>query len=134
MSEVHNHPLVVTNGDVISDVNYGDMIDFHVLNNAAATMAVRQHEMQNSFGVVLANNLDLVGFDEKPVYRSLVNAAVYVISPSVLELLKPNEPCDMPSLFLQAKAESKVIIYPMYEKWLDVGRPEDLLLARKQDK
>ena len=134
ISKTLDYPFLVTNGDIITDINYGDLIDFHLLNKAVATMAVRQHELKNSFGVVLANNLNLEGFEEKPVYKSLVNAGIYVLSPSILELLEPNEPCDMPTLFLRAKAKSRVIIYPMYENWLDIGRPEDLDAARKQFK
>ena len=90
-------------------------------------MAVRMHEWQHPFGVVQTNGVDLVGYEEKPVARTHINAGVYVLSPEALNALQKNNPCDMPELFehLQAKAK-RTVAYPMHEPWLDVGRPEDL--------
>lgn len=123
-------PFVVTNGDVISDIRYGELLDFHVRHAAAATMAVRVHEWQHPFGVVQTQGLEIVGFEEKPVARSHINAGVYAIDPVALSLLSESERCDMPTLFerLQNK-NNRTVAYPMHEPWLDVGRPEDLQLA-----
>lgn len=124
------HPFVVTNGDVLSDIRYGELLDFHLRNGATATMAVRQHEWQNPFGVVRTQGLDIVGFDEKPVIRSHINAGVYVLSPFALSVLQSGDRCDMPALFLRLKAaDARAIVYPMHEPWLDVGRPDDLSRA-----
>lgn len=124
-------PLVVTNGDVLTDIRYGDVIAFHCRYGAAATMAVRAHEWQHPFGVVKSDGVDIVGFEEKPVYRTHVNAGIYVLDPGALDMLHPGSHCDMPTLFerLQAAGE-RTIAYPMHEPWLDVGRPADLELAR----
>jgi dTDP-glucose pyrophosphorylase len=124
-------PFVVTNGDVLSDVRYGEILDFHVRHGAAATMAVRAHEWQHPFGVVHTNGVDITGFEEKPTVRSRINAGIYVLDPIALDVLAPGEHCDMPTLFerLQASAH-RTIVYPMHELWLDVGRPADLELAR----
>ncbi|MFT7388539.1 MAG: dTDP-glucose pyrophosphorylase [Candidatus Endobugula sp.] len=123
-------PFVVTNGDVITDIHYGELLDFHNRYEATATMAVRLHELQHPFGVVQTQGVDIVGLEEKPIVRSYINAGVYILSPESLNELTVNIPCDMPTLFerLQAK-EKRVVAYPMHEPWLDVGRPEDLLLA-----
>jgi dTDP-glucose pyrophosphorylase len=124
-------PFLVTNGDVLTDIRYGELLDFHSRHGAAATMAVRLHEWQHPFGVVKIKGVDIVGFEEKPVARSHINAGVYVLDPSALDLLGRNEHCDMPTLFerLQEKA-ARTIVYPMHEPWLDVGRPADLEQAR----
>ncbi len=124
-------PFLVTNGDVLTDIRYGELLDFHCRHGAAATMAVRLHEWQHPYGVVKTKGVDIVGFEEKPVARSHINAGIYVLEPRALDLLDTNEHCDMPTLFerLQAKAE-RAIVYPMHEPWLDVGRPDDLKLAR----
>jgi dTDP-glucose pyrophosphorylase len=127
------HPLVVINGDIISDLNLSDVIAFHERNEAAATMVGRPHEVQNPFGVIVTDGVNLDSFDEKPVYTSLVNAGIYIMNPEMLKYLEPNEHCDMPTFFLRIKEKNRVIVYPMYERWLDVGRPEDLMLARKFD-
>jgi dTDP-glucose pyrophosphorylase len=126
-------PFVVTNGDVITDIHYGEMLDFHTRNSATATMAVRVHEWQHPFGVVHIQGVKIVGFEEKPIARSHINAGVYVLEPAALSVLTANTHCDMPTLFerLQAKAR-RTVAYPMHEPWLDVGRPDDLQLANSQ--
>ncbi len=119
-------PFLVTNGDVITDIDYGEMLDFHTRSGAAATMAVRLHEWQHPFGVVLTRGLDIVGFDEKPVSRTHVNAGIYALNPDALECLSEGEHCHMPAVFERLKdAGSRTIVYPMHEAWVDFGRPED---------
>lgn len=123
-------PFLVTNGDVITDIRYGELLDFHSRYAAAATMAVRLHEWQHPFGVVQTAGIDIVGFEEKPVARSHINAGVYALAPDALSSLLAGAPCDMPALFerLQSKA-MRTVAYPMHEPWLDVGRPDDLKFA-----
>ena len=126
-------PFVVTNGDVITDIHYGELLDFHIRHNAAATMAVRVHEWQHPFGVVQMQGVEIIGFEEKPIARSHINAGVYVLDPTALSVLTADAHCDMPTLFerLQIKKE-RTVAYPMHEPWLDVGRPIDLQLANNQ--
>ncbi len=127
--------FVVTNGDVITDIQYGELLDFHIRHNAMATMAVRMHEWQHPFGVVQTKGIEIVGFEEKPVARSHINAGVYALEPEALSLLSQEAHCDMPTLFerLQANAMS-TIAYPMHEPWLDVGRPDDLNRANTENR
>lgn len=120
-------PFIVTNGDVLTDINYREILNFHVRHNAAATMTVRHYEWKNPFGVVKTNGIELVGFEEKPVYKSHINAGIYALSPSYLELLAEEKYCDMPTLFARIQEkQGRTIVYPMHEPWLDIGRPEDL--------
>jgi len=124
-------PFVVTNGDVLTDILYGELIDFHTRHSAVATMAVRLHEWQHPFGVVKINGVDIIGFEEKPVSRTHINAGVYVLEPECLDVLKTDTRCDMPVLFEELQLKSKrTVAYPMHEPWLDVGRPKDLLEAQ----
>ena len=126
-------PFVVTNGDVITDIRYGDLLDFHVRNTAKATMAVRVFEWQNPYGVVQTQGVKIVGFDEKPIIRSNINAGIYALDPDAISSLISNERCDMPSLFERLMFKNKkTLAYPMHEPWLDVGRPMDLHLANSQ--
>ena len=122
--------FVVTNGDVLTDIRYSDLLEFHNRHSADATMAVRLHEWQHPYGVVEMNGIAIVGFEEKPVARTHINAGVYVISPGSLALLAKGEPFDMPQLFQQLhETGGRTIAYPMHEPWLDVGRLEDLTTA-----
>lgn len=132
LSEQPELPFIVTNGDVMTDIRYSDMLEFHVSHNAVATMAVRQYEIQNQFGVVKLKGIEIDGFEEKPIYRSHINAGIYVISPEALNKLSPRQHCDMPVLFNRIRKHGhRTIVFPMHEPWLDVGHPRDLQLANK---
>lgn len=132
LSPLPDEPFIVTNGDVVTDIRYGDLLDFHTRHMASATMAVRSHEWQLPFGVVQTQGVDIVGFEEKPIDRSHINAGVYVLSPHALSELERDVVCDMPTLFERLQARDlRTVAYPMHEPWLDVGRPDDLEKAHK---
>lgn len=132
LPRVPDLPFVVTNGDVLTDIRYDELLDFHVRHGAAATMAVRMHEWQHPFGVVQMDGVDIVGFEEKPVARTHINAGIYALSPVAIDVLDKDEHCDMPAVFERLRAQGKrIVAYPMHEPWLDVGRPDDLLNAAK---
>jgi NDP-sugar pyrophosphorylase family protein len=119
-------PFVVTNGDVMTDIKYGELLDFHIRYHAVATMAVRAYEWQHPFGVVHTQGVDIVGFEEKPVARSHINAGVYALMPEALGVLSAAAYCDMPTVFARLRDKGvRTVAYPMHEPWLDVGRPDD---------
>ncbi|EIJ34214.1 nucleotidyltransferase family protein [Thiothrix nivea] len=131
LNPVPDAPFVVTNGDVMTDIRYGELLDFHIRHAAAATMAVRVHEWQHPFGVVQMQGVNIVGFEEKPTARSHINAGVYALDPAALDVLTADNRCDMPTLFERLQAQIKrTVAYPMHEPWLDVGRPDDLAAVR----
>ncbi len=133
LNPIPNAPFVVTNGDVMTDIRYGELLDFHIRHAAAATMAVRVHEWQHPFGVVQMQGVNIVGFEEKPTARSHINAGVYALDPAALDVLTADNRCDMPTLFERLQAQTKrTVAYPMHEPWLDVGRAEDFSKAQKQ--
>lgn len=136
MSLIQPHPesaFVVTNGDVLTDIDYRGLIEFRDRHNAHGVMAVRLHEWTNPFGVVQMEGVDITGFDEKPVSRSHINAGVYAFSPAVLDHLTRHHHCDMPTLFDRLReAGHRTVAYPMHEPWLDVGRPNDLDHANRK--
>ena len=126
-------PFVVTNGDVISDVKYADILDFHNKYESSATMAVRLYERQNPYGVVKMDGVQITGFDEKPKEKFHVNAGIYALSPSSLKFLRSNTLTDMPDLFERLLTNKfTTFAYPMHEPWLDVGNPSDFRKANKE--
>lgn len=119
--------FVVTNGDILTDINYGDLIEFHESHKAKAAMAVRRYEWTNPYGVVQMEGVDIIGFDEKPVSSNHINAGIYSFSPSVLDHLPKNLHFDIPTLFDQLRQMGKrTVAYPMHEPWFEVGYPADL--------
>ncbi len=120
-------PFLVMNGDVLTRLNPSQLLGFHGDHNAAATLCVREHVLTVPFGVVQTKGFELAGFEEKPSYRQLVNAGMYVIDPQLLPLLSPNQAIDMPTLLQSAQQLGyRVAVCPIHEYWLDVGRPETL--------
>ena len=126
------HPFIVSNGDVVTQLNYREFYNAHLSNGAVASMAVKRHDIQNQFGVVHTDGTTIVGFEEKPVYTSQINAGVYVLNPETLSLLPTNSYCDMPNLFMKLRAANMhLLAFAIFESWLDVGNPNDLHQARK---
>lgn len=123
-------PFVVSNGDVLTQVRYADLLDYHIRHMASATMAVRMHEWQHPFGVVRTDGVDIIGFDEKPITRSHINAGIYVFEPDAIDMLNPNEPCDIPTIFARLRAHGqRTVVYPVHEPWLDLGATQDYMAA-----
>ena len=119
-------PFVVSNCDIMTDFHYGELLDFHYSHKAYGTMAVRNHEWKNPYGVVHTKGVNIINFEEKPVLRSYINAGVYVLEPSAIDVVKKNENLDMPNIFERLKKKKlKTIVYPIHEPWLDIGIPED---------
>jgi dTDP-glucose pyrophosphorylase/predicted transcriptional regulator len=124
------NPIIVTNGDIISDIKYAEILEFHAKNESTATMAVRLHEYKNPFGVVQTQGFEIIGYDEKPIKRDYINAGVYVLEPSTLRNLPYNSHYNMPDLFeVLRRLKSTVIAYPIHEPWIDIGQPRELKTA-----
>ena len=126
-------PFLVLNGDVLTRLNPIQLLRFHSEHQAQATLCVRSHEITLPFGVVQAKGVELSSFDEKPTYRHLINAGVYVIDPQLLPLLPQHQYFDMPRLLYAAQqAGHRVAVCPIHEYWIDVGRPETLSQAYRE--
>lgn len=123
-------PFIVMNGDVLTDIPHGELLDFHTRHDASATMAVCLHEWRHPFGVVHTKGIEIIGFEEKPIVRSHINAGVYALDPDALCVLKSDTHCDMPTLFDRLRAKDMLTLaYPIHEPWLDIGRPDDFRKA-----
>ncbi len=126
-------PFLVLNGDVLTRLNPSHLLRFHDEHRASATLCVREHVTTVPYGVVQTSGVDLAGFEEKPSYRQLVNAGVYVISPQLLPLLPARQATDMPTLLQMAQqAGHRVAVCPIHEYWIDIGRPESLQQAHTE--
>jgi dTDP-glucose pyrophosphorylase len=130
LRETTDLPLLITNGDIFSDIGFLNVLDFHIKKNSFATMVVTPKERTEEFGVVEISKETIVGFQEKPVIRHYINSGVYCIDASILEYFEANTYCDMPSLFQKAILNKEnVLPYIAHEQWLDIGRPSDFQMA-----
>ena len=121
-------PLLVMNGDVLTKLNFAALLDFHNLNNAAATMGVREYNWEIPYGVIKTEGNRLTAIVEKPVQQYFVNAGIYVLSPEAVARVPKNRgPFDMPTLFEDLMNQGlTTAAYPIREYWLDIGQPNDL--------
>ncbi|MED4461196.1 nucleotidyltransferase family protein [Metabacillus fastidiosus] len=126
LSEKPNKPFFVMNGDLLTKINYEHLLDFHYETGATATMCVREYEYQIPYGVIETENHKLLSILEKPVYKSFVNAGIYVLNPEVLKLIPQDEFYDMPDLFKRViTLQKEVAAFPLREYWLDIGQKND---------
>ena len=126
LPEKPGEAILVMNGDVLTKVNFSQLLDFHGGCDARATMCVREYDFQVPYGVVNIEDGRIVGIDEKPVQRFFVNAGIYVLEPDALDLVPANVQIDMPALFeklIERKMETAV--FPIREYWLDIGQLAD---------
>lgn len=126
ISEKPNYPLIVMNGDLLTEVDFVAMLHEHQARNAQATMAVREYEMQIPYGVVKVEDGLIQALQEKPSHKFLVNAGIYVLEPQALDHLSKAGYADMPTLFEQIRNTGITLAYPLREYWVDIGRLEDL--------
>jgi dTDP-glucose pyrophosphorylase len=121
------HPVVVINADVVSQIHLPSLLRFHEEHGASATMCVKSHETQIPFGVVETDGVHMHSLLEKPILTHFVNAGVYVINSELLSLIPSGERYDMTDLFNQARElGKKVTVFPIHEYWIDVGTPSSL--------
>lgn len=126
LKEKPEHPFFVMNGDLLTKINYEQLLEFHNETNSIATMCAREYEYQIPYGVLETNNHRLLSIKEKPIHKSFVNAGIYVLNPDVMKYVPQNEFYDMPDLFKNLLSKNKeVSAFPLREYWLDIGRMDD---------
>ena len=129
--ELSDEPIIVMNGDVLTTVNFHQLMEFHISNNADATMCVRDFDYQVPYGVVMGKGHNIINMVEKPTYRFFINAGIYIINPSIFRSVQPNQRIDMPTLFEQRIARGdKILMFPIHEYWLDIGNEKDYKRAQ----
>ncbi|WP_425918245.1 nucleotidyltransferase family protein [Acinetobacter sp. TSRC1-2] len=126
-----NLPFIVINGDVLTNMNFTKLLDFHKSHEAIATMCVREFQYQIPYGVVNSEQSNIQSMTEKPSYYFDINTGIYVISPELLEQVEAQF-IGMPTILEQQINKSKkVASYPLHEYWLDIGQMEDYNRAQR---
>ncbi len=125
-------PLLVINGDILTGVNFGDLMGFHKKVQADATVCVRKYDVQVPYGVVEVEGTWLKGVREKPSVGFFVNAGIYLLEPSVQSYIPDGQRFDMTDLIGHLLADGRrVATFPIVEYWLDVGQPDDYAQAQR---
>lgn len=126
-----DQPILMMNGDLLTTLNYRELLEFHNEQNSVATMCVREYEYQVPYGVIESNGNLIQSMVEKPVQKFFVNAGVYVLSPELVRSVSAGTKIDMPTLLEREIAIGhEVTMFPVHEYWLDIGRMEDFKRAQ----
>ncbi|CAH6795998.1 D-glycero-D-manno-heptose 1-phosphate guanosyltransferase [Vibrio chagasii] len=124
-------PLIMMNGDVLTKVDFQRLLDFHNENQADATMCVREYDYQIPYGVINGEGNKITSMVEKPIQRFFVNAGIYVVSPEVINSVPQSHKIDMPTLLEQhMEQRNNILMFPIHEYWLDIGRMDDFNRAQ----
>lgn len=124
---------LVMNGDLITDVDFAEIIAHHERCQAVATMCVIPYEIQVPYGLVEIEGDQLSKVCEKPILQTYANAGIYVLSPEAVARIPAGEHFDMPQLFNCLKDEGlKTVAYVIKGQWTDVGDRDELERVRRQ--
>lgn len=127
LPELTAEDYLVTNGDLITDMDFSLFQRYHEDQQAEATMAVRKVRHTLGFGMVKVEGTELVGIEEKPTLSFYINAGVYLLSRRAIESLPKGSAFDMPILFTKLRAENApCTVYEVHGDWIDIGTPEKL--------
>jgi dTDP-glucose pyrophosphorylase/predicted transcriptional regulator len=123
-------PFLVMNCDLLTNINYRHLLSYHAGHNCKATVSVWEHTVQIPYGVIEVKDLRIAAIEEKPVQRNFINAGIYVLDPSLVELIPPGKHFDMTSLIEKLIGRNDpVSVFPIREFWLDIGHHDDYVAA-----
>lgn len=119
--------FLVTNGDVLTTLDFADLIRYHREQGAIATIASHKRKIDINLGVIEVDKENrIIGYKEKPSIDYLVSMGLYVFEPRVLQYIPKGEYLDLPDLVLRLiAAGEKVCGYVYKGYWEDLGRPDD---------
>jgi NDP-sugar pyrophosphorylase family protein len=119
--------FLVSNGDVLTNLDFRSLIEYHCRSGAAATIASHARKVKIDLGVIQFNGSnEIIGYIEKPTYDFYVSMGVYVFEPRVLGYIPKNQYLDFPDLVLKLiNGGERVLGYPFEGYWQDLGRPDD---------
>jgi NDP-sugar pyrophosphorylase family protein len=125
--------FLAMNGDLLTDLNFDELVSFHREQNAALTIAVHRRRVKLDFGVIkLGDDHRVVDYDEKPEDQHDVSMGIYVYEPMALKYVQRGRYLDFPELVLRLlDAGEKVSAWPYEGLWLDIGRPSDYAKAQE---
>ena len=125
--------FLVMNGDLLTDLDFDQLVSFHRCEKAALTIAAHRRTVKHDFGVLeIGDNHRVIGYFEKPEYQHDVSMGIYVYEPAVLGFIEPGKYLDFPDLVLMLiRAGQRVCAWPYEGLWLDIGRPSDYAQAQQ---
>ncbi len=124
--QLSNEPLFVMNGDILTTLDFQNMLEWHMVHNNIMTIGARYFQFQVPYGVLETDGQKLLSLQEKPVLNYNINAGIYLIQPAALDFIPPDRYFDMTDLIEILLVNGQTVgTFPISEPWIDIGRPED---------
>lgn len=128
-----NNQAIVINGDILTNINFHNLLKYHADNNFSMTIGSRQYEMQVPYGVLNVNDTKVMSLQEKPVYSYVVSGGVYVLNPEATKYIPENEYYDITELINRLIEHNEAIgSFPIKDYWMDIGKIEDYYKANDE--
>lgn len=123
--------LIVTNGDIITDLDFSILYKQHIYNGRDLTVATRKYQHQVAFGVVRQCGEQLE-IEEKPMIELEVNAGIYCISKNIFKIAQSRRGSyDLPDFVNSLNnRDFKIGQHQFSDEWIDIGRPDDFQFAQ----
>ena len=126
LPELPRGPILVTNGDLVTTLDFARLFAYHWHHGGAITIAGVEYLSHIPYGVLRTVEHHLLEIEEKPERRDFCSAGIYVLEPEVLRFVPPGGRRDMPELVADVLAEGfPVHVFPVLEKWFDIGSPAE---------
>ncbi|MEY4718682.1 MAG: hypothetical protein RL563_1300 [Pseudomonadota bacterium] len=124
-------PLIVMNGDILTQVDFSRLLAYHNEQQAIATLCARHYEYHIPYGVIAFDQQNVISIEEKPLQSCLANAGIYVLDHSLIKPIAQQKSLDMPILLNQQIAQGETVsMFIINDYWLDIGREADFLRAQ----
>ena len=120
-------PIILMNGDLATELDFKSLLRNHNESNSSITICVVEYDFQVPYGVIEMKKSKVKNIVEKPTHKFFVNAGIYIINPEVIAEFKDPSYLDMTDLLKDRIEKGNGInIFPLYEKWIDIGRITEL--------
>lgn len=127
INETMTEPFFLMNSDILTNIDFEKMLDFHIKNDFEITIATVEHNTTIPYGVLQTNVFGKIeSIKEKPIISSKISGGVYVLNPDLIDLIPKDTFFDITSLFdILLKQNRKIGAFEINEYWIDVGSPEN---------
>ena len=126
-------PLIVSNADIISNINYSEMLKYHKRYNSYITIGAISNYEKSDYGNIFFKNNKVIKIEEKKEKKVFINTGIYILSPKVQNFFIKKKYCDMTDLIHDGiKRKKKIVIFPFHENWFDLGLKEKYLKHKKK--
>lgn len=133
IEDVAEEPIFLMNGDILTNVNFEEMMNEHIGNNNEITIATITRENVIPYGVIQYDGNKVTKITEKPNYKYIVSAGLYILNSNLIKEIPNDEYYDITSLFDKLLSENRKIgIYDINDYWIDIGHQEDFYKAHKE--